>query len=167
MAEWYEILIPIAALITASVALITIFFLKKQLKMTEKAFDSAKDVAEIGAFQKLEQNFSYDKSLQKVRAIISSQGPVLKEDGGTINYSDFATYLHAVNELLFYSRMKIIKEINIVNAFGAAAIEIEDNPYVMKFIKNQQDKDGKGVLAGINMLAERTRKLRPGLVSKD
>ena len=86
MAEWYEILIPIAALITACVALISIYFIRKQLKMTEKAYNSSKNVAEIDAFLNLQQNFTLNDNLTKVRTVISTKGPVLKNEGGSVDY---------------------------------------------------------------------------------
>jgi len=163
MTEWYEILIPIAALITACVAGITIYFLRRQLVMTESAYNLSRDAAAIDAFQKIQQNFSLNKSLVAVRSAISTKGPVLRQDGGSIDYNDFATYLESVNQLLYFQNMSIIKEIDLVNAFGAAAIEIERNPFVMKYIKGQQKKYGDSILAGISEFAERSRKLRSHL----
>ena len=85
MVEWYEILIPIAALITACVALISIYFIRKQLKMTEKAYNSSKNVSEIDAFLNLQQNFSLNDNLIKVRDVISTKGPVLNNEAEVLS----------------------------------------------------------------------------------
>lgn len=166
MAEWYEILIPIASLITATVALLTVIFLKKQLRLTEKAYTASKTVAEIDAFQKIEANFSLNNSLTQVRTVISTKGPVLKNDGGTIDYKDFATYLDSVDRLVYYANIGIIPEETIVGVFGPAAIEIENNPYVMKYMKDLNEKYDKRMFTGITKLAEKTRVMRPELEKK-
>ena len=158
MAEWYEILIPIAALITACVALISIYFIRKQLKMTEKAYNSSKNVSEIDAFLNLQQNFSLNDNLIKVRDVISTKGPVLNNEGGSIEYKDFATYLDVVNRFMYYSDLGVIKEVNILAAFGPAAIEIEQNPYVVKYIQEHKKKYGEKMFVGISELAEKARK---------
>jgi len=160
MVEWYEILIPIAALITACVALISIYFIRKQLKMTEKAYNSSKNVSEIDAFLNLQQNFSLNDNLIKVRDVISTKGPVLNNEGGSIEYKDFATYLDVVNRFMYYSDLGVIKEVNIVAAFGPAAIEIEQNPYVVKYIQEHKKKYGEKMFVGISELAEKARKER-------
>jgi len=157
MAEWYEILIPIAALITACVALISIYFIRKQLKMTEKAYNSSKNAAEIDAFLNLQQSFSLNDNLTKVRTVISTKGPILNNEGGTIDYKDFATYLDVVNRFVYYSRKGVIDEVNIVAVFGPAAIEIEENPYVMKYIQNHKEKHGTRMFEGISELAKKSK----------
>jgi len=164
MAEWYEVIIqyviPVVSLITAVVALFTVYYLKKQSKLTEKAYNSSKNVGEIDAFQNLQQNFTLNDNLTKVRSVISTKGLVLKNDGGSIQYKDFATYLDVVNRFLYYASLEVIKEENIVAAFGPAAIEIEENPYVMKYIQNHKEKYGKKMFEGISELAKKARKQR-------
>ena len=73
---------------------------------------------------------------------------------------DFATYLDVVNRFLYYASSGVIKEENIVAAFGPAAIEIEENPYVMKYIQNHKEKHGKIMFDGISELAKKARKQR-------
>jgi len=162
MAEWYEILIPITALITACVALISIIFIRKQLKMTEKAYNSSKNVAEIDVFLNLQKIFALNDNLTKVRTVISTKGPVLNNEGGSIEYKDFATYLDFVNKFMYYGNLGVISEENIVAAFGPTAIEIENNPYVMKYINKNKEQLGKVQFSEIHALAEKARKLDPG-----
>jgi len=158
MIEWYEILIPIASLITAVVALISVHFLKNQSKMTENAYHTSKKVSEVETFLKIEQNILFDETMKKVRLKIASTEPVLKMDGGSVEHVDFITYLETINRLVYFSRMGIIHESNLVNAFGSTAVEIEGNPYVVKYIKQIQDKQGKNILSGIHTMAELRRK---------
>ena len=164
MAEWYEVIIqyviPVVSLITAVVALFTVYYLKKQSKLTEKAYNSSKNVGEIDAFQNLQQNFTLNDNLTKVRDVISTKGPVLNNEGGSIEYKDFATYLDVVNRFMYYSDLGVIKEVNIVAAFGPAAIEIEQNPYVVKYIQEHKKKHGEKMFVGISELAEKARKQR-------
>ena len=61
---------------------------------------------------------------------------------------------------MYYSDLGVIKEVNIVAAFGPAAIEIEQNPYVAKYIQEHKKKYGEKMFVGISELAEKARKER-------
>ena len=124
MAEWYEMIIPIASLITASVAAITVFFLRKQMKITEESNNSAKAAAQIDAFLKIESNLVFDEKMRKIRLAISSKGPVIKKDGGPIEYEDFAIYLEAINRLPYFFNVGIIPEDVIISAYGPMCIRL-------------------------------------------
>jgi len=162
MAEWYEVVIqyviPVASLITAVVALFTVHYLKKQSKLTQKAFNSSKNASEIDAFLTLQENFTLNKTMSQVRSAIASKGPVTKSEGGTIETNDFFNYLEFVNRLVYYSNMEVIREENLVNAFGPTVLEIENNHYVMEHIKKMREKFGESELKGISIFAEKARK---------
>ena len=159
MVEWYEMIIPIASLITASVAAITIFFLRKQMKITEESYNSAKTAAQIDAFLKIESTLVFNEKMRKIRLAISSKGPVIKKDGGPIEYEDFAIYLEAINRLPYFFNVGIIPEDVIISAYGPMCTEIENNPYVVKYIKHIQKTQGKIMLQNIHKLAEKIKEI--------
>lgn len=160
MVEWYDYIIPIVSLITAGVALITVYYLKKQFKQTENAYNSSKKVAEINAALQIQQVFNMDPGLKQVRLSISSKGPILNEDGGSVPYEDFATYLDFVNRLPYYSNMEVIGVESLLDMFQGVIVELANNPFAQSYIRKQGEKEGQGY-SGIEKMMEWTKKRHP------
>jgi len=161
MAEWYEILIPVASLITASVALGALYFLRKQMKISEKASNRAnksyldsKKSYELDVVFRLNNRF-YSQPYSSVRNRIASKKPVLKENGGTIDRFDFYNYLDALNEVWIFVNTKILTEGLAVQEFGAMAAEFGRNPEAMKILEHQREIQGHNVWGGILILIKK------------
>jgi len=164
MAEWYEILIPVVSLITASVALGTLYFLRKQMKISEiasnqasESFLNSKKASEIDVFLRLSDDLQEEKFLS-IAGKIAGNVPILVENGGTTPEEDLVRYLYLFTNIFHYLEMEILDPFNTYNHFGNYAIHLNENKEITNYIETIQKKQDPHTWGGIQKLAEIMKK---------
>jgi len=107
--------------------------------LTRQSLDENKKTTRVDVFLRLQENFSLNNDLVRVRNAISTKNPVLEAEGGPIKYEELLTYLETVNKFIYYINTKVIPEDDVV-----------------------RKKEGSNVLIGIDDLMRKTRARYPG-----
>lgn len=160
MAEWYEIAIPVASLITAIVALITIFYLRKQIKISETSYNDSRKAYESDVLMRLYEQFSLDKDTIQLREDIAFKRPIFKDDGGKYSEKDIFTYLNTLHIIPQFIRMGVLSEYNAVNFFGSAFLEAFQHKDIKNFVEQIQNEQSKGAWGDLLELSDKFEKLR-------
>lgn len=158
MAEWYEILIPVVALITALVALGTIFYLKKQVIISQDAFKESKTAYqdsrkayEFNIIFQLNEILRGEKN-RKISYNIARELPILKTNKGDFEYFELFDYLNVLHEITYMIDEKIIRKTIATRLFGALFYELSQNKEAMGFIHTIQEDQSKEAWGGLTIM---------------
>ncbi len=173
MVEWYEVIIPLASLVTAIVALATVYFLRKALKISEeshqeskRAYNDSRKAYEADMMMRFTERFHSDPVLKKVRIAIV-RDKFLLVPKGVVTMEEFYRYLDGVNEIWILASTGVISEDLILQNFGALASEFGDSSEAMDFLKKEQENQGEMVWSGILGMIEKANKLYHDFKSKE
>lgn len=168
MAEWYEILIPIASLITAIIVGITLFFVNRQLKVSEKAskesqkaYNDSRKATEVDVILRLKESLTFNPDFKPILDALFTKKPILIRNGGKVSDSILFLYLNTLNEISMFVRNKTLSQELALQVFGGIINSSFDykeiNEYINFIRKNQKEK----FWSGIDRLAKEWKKQKP------
>jgi len=154
MVEWYELIIPLASLITASVALATVHYLRKELKISRVSFEKSSKSYEAEVVLRIEEKFQKTKG---VLLSITSSKPIHKDLGGEFDDKDLYEFLSVLDLINTFLSNGLISEEVVKRLYGQSIVVTCAHDEIKEYVRLYQEKY-PGAWGGIMDMAKKFSK---------
>lgn len=168
LAEWYEILVPIATLITAIIIGITLFFVNRQLKVSEKAskesqkaYNDSRKATEVDIVLRLKESLIFNPDFKPILDALFNKKPILIGNGGKVSDSILFHYLNTLNEISMFIHNKTLSKEMALQVFGGLISSSFDYKEIKECINSIRKEQKDEFWSGIDEIAKEFRNRHP------
>lgn len=156
------IIVAMASLITAIVALSTVYYLRKQFVILEEshissqhAYEDSRKSFEVDTLFRIKDEFRKEKFIEFSDRVCYLDKPLFKTNGGTIDHTVIYNALSMINEIAMFIKIGIISEKLVLNSVGGEISNIYRHKEIKQFIQYDQDRLNSSAWKGVVDLAQK------------